>query len=132
MDLRYLKDIELQRDHPFDDMLQCDYRVRITEKTIQLEIPIEGSCMKAFNRLVTDYYFEAVVLYGNVHEEKGLDTISVESKLYSYYGEEKDLCVLVLPLPEEDWCLFLKISSLEGKELAVHTKHYRMKVIAAC
>jgi hypothetical protein len=51
--------------------------------------------------------------------------------LYRYFGKQEGVCLLWLPLPQEDWCLFLKVSSLEGKELAVHTKHYRMKVVAA-
>jgi hypothetical protein len=88
--------------------------------------------MKALNTLVTGYYFEVILLYGDVHRERGLEIISAESKLYSYCVEKTDLCVLTLPVPREEWCLFLKISSLEGNELAVNTKHYRMKVIAAC
>lgn len=132
MQLKYLKGIELQRDHPLDGLLQCDYRVTITKKNVRIEIPVGGDSVKPQNTLVTGYYFEGMLLYGDVCKEKGLETMSTESKLYSYYGERKQICVLSLPLPEEDWCLLLKISSLEGKELAVHTKHYRMKVIAAC
>ncbi len=39
-------------------------------------------------------------------------------------------CALELDLPKEgEWCLVLKVSSLEDKELAKHTKHYRGKVV---
>jgi hypothetical protein len=31
---------------------------------VQIAIPVGSSCMKAQNELVTDYYFEAVLLYG--------------------------------------------------------------------
>lgn len=132
MQLKYLKGIECQRDYPLDGLLQCNYRVTTTENTVRIEIPVGSSSMKAQNKLVSDYYFEAVLLYGDVGKEKGLDTMSTESKLYRYRDEEENVCLLSLPLPEGDWCLFLKVSSLEGKELAVHAKHYRMKVVAVC
>lgn len=132
MRLSYLKGMECQRDYPLDGLLRSDYRVTISEKNVQVQIPVESGCMKAQNTLVSDYYFEAVILYGDVGKEKGLDTMSTESKLYRYRDEEDGICLLSLPLPEGDWCLFLKVCSLEGKELAVHTKHYRMKVVAVC
>lgn len=132
MQLKCLKGMECQRDWPLDGLLQGDYRVTVNEKNIKIEIPVGNRSMKAQNTLVRDYYFEAVLLYGDVGKEKGLDTMSTESKLYPYYGEEECVCILSLPLPQGDWCLFLKVSSLEEKELAVHTKHYRMKVVAVC
>lgn len=130
--LKYLKGIELQRDHPLDGLLQCNYRVTTTEKSVQIQIPVGGGWVKAQNALVSDYYFQAVLLYGDAGKDGGLDSMSTESRLFRYYGEEEGVCILSLPLPEGDWCLFLKVSSLEGKELAAHTKHYRMKVVAVC
>jgi hypothetical protein len=131
MQLKYLKAMECQRDYPLDALLRSDYRVRVNEKNIRIEIPVGSRSMKAHNTLVSDYYFEGVLLYGDAGKEKGLDTMSTESRLYSYYEESGQMCVLTLPFPQDDWCLFLKVCSLEGKELAVHTKHYRMKVVAA-
>jgi hypothetical protein len=129
--LTYLKEIEIQRDYPLDSMLVCNYRICVDEKKVRIEIPIDWSSVKPFNNLVTDYYFEAVLLYGDVNFERALQTEHVESALYSFHTEIESLSVLEILLPEkEDLCLLLKISSNEGNELAVHTKHYRMKVVA--
>jgi hypothetical protein len=130
--LVYLKRVEMQRDHPLDRMLVCDYKIRTDEKKVRIEIPVEWSSVKPFNNLVTNFYFEAVLLYGDASIEKGLHTRSVESALYPIHTATKSVCVLELELPQrEDWCVLLKISCLEGKELAAHTKHYRMKVVGA-
>lgn len=130
--LAYLTDIEIQRDFPLDGMLLCNYKVHVDEKKVRIEIPVEQGCIRTFNTLVSDYYFEAVLLYGDVSKERGLDTVSCESALYSIHSMAKIVCLMEVALPEhEDWCLFLKINSLEGNEMAAHTKHYRMKVIAA-
>jgi hypothetical protein len=132
LQLHFLKGLELQRDHPMDQLLISQFSVRVEKGDVRVEIPIHPRCVKPFNDLVTDYYFEAVLLYGDVNEEHGLRTESVESRLYSYYSEETTTCIMELSLPEEkEWCLLLKISSLEGKEVAVHPRHYRMKVVEA-
>lgn len=132
LQLAYLKGMELQREHPLEEMLVSGYCVSADEQNIEIKIPIEEGSVKTFNRLVTHYYFEAVLLHGDPGMERGLKTIRVESALYPYHSERESVCLLTLALPEaEDWCLVLKLSSLEGNELAAHTKHYRMKVIAA-
>lgn len=128
----YLKGIEIQKDYPFEGLVVCAYKVSVSETKVCIEIPIEPGNIKRFNSLVTDYYFEAVLLYGDVKNERCLETEHVESPLYSIHSEVKTVCALELGLPEtEDWCVLLKISSIEGNEMAVHTKHYRMKVVAA-
>lgn len=130
LELSYLKGIELQREHPLAEMVQVDYLVFIDQKTVRIEIPVEPGTVKPFNRLVSDYYFEAILLYGDPGKEKALKTDSAESPLYPIDGEIRTKCVLTLSIPEkEDWCLLLKLSSLEGREMAVHPRHYRMKVV---
>jgi hypothetical protein len=130
LELSYLKGIELQRDHPLEDMLKVPYKIIIDKKNVSIEIAIEKDTVKPFNRLVSDYYFEAVLLYGDVNKAKALKTETVESALYPIYSKAKTKCVLSVSLPKkEDWCLLLKLSSLEGNEMAVHPKHYRMKVV---
>jgi hypothetical protein len=131
--LCYLKGIELQAEHPMDDMLTTRYNVFVQPKTVRVEITIARDSIKPLNKLTTHYYFEAVLLYGDINKEKGLKTESIESPLYAVGDKAKTVCVLKLDLPKkEDWCLILKLSSLEGNELAGHTKHYRMKVVGAC
>jgi hypothetical protein len=132
MTLSCLKGLEMQRKLPLDCMLQCDYSFQVLEKRLRIEIPVNWSSVKPLNPLVTDYYFEAVLLYGDVNKERGLETDSVESPLYPMYTNSESVCVLELERPEEDWCVLLKINSHEGNEMAVHPKHYRMKVIGVC
>lgn len=130
LELSCLKGVELQREHPLEAMLTAAYRIRVDKDTVRMEIPIEPHTVTPLNRLVTDYYFEAVLLYGEVGKEEALQTRSVESPLYPIGSNTKATCVLELPIPrKQDWCLLLKLSCLEGRELAVHTKHYRMKVV---
>lgn len=131
--LCYLKDVEMQRDYPLDAMLHCHYGVYSDGKNVVIELPIERGNVRVLNTLVTHYYFEAVLLYGNASIERGLQAEHAISSLYSIGTDTKSRCVLTLRLPEnEDWCLFLKMSCLEGNELAAHTKHHRMKVVAVC
>ena len=130
LELSYLKGVELQRDHPLEEMLRGSYKIFIDRGTVRIEMAIEKDTIKPLNRLVSDYYFEAVLLHGDVNKEKALKTETVESALYPIHSKAKNNCVLSLSLPKkEDWCLLLKLSSLEGNEMAVHPKHYRMKVV---
>ena len=128
--LSYLKGVEVQAEYPLDELLTRPYNVYEKAKILHIEIPIEPTTVRPLNRLVTHYYFEAVLLYGAINKERELKTACVESPLYSLNNKAKTVCVLELPLPEkDDWCVLLKLSFLEGNELAVHTKHYRTKVI---
>ena len=124
-----LRGMEMQRDYPLNSMLICNYQVVVGEKNLRIEIPIDWSSVKPFNNLVTNYYFEAIVLWGDVNSGERFKTDSVESALYSIRTEKKSVCVLELEKPVEDWCLLLKVTSHEGDQMAAHTKHYRMKVV---
>lgn len=131
LSLSYLIGIEMQKNFPLDDMLVCDYRVVVNNSKVQIVIPIKRGAVRRFNSLASDYYFEAVVLFGDVTKDEGLKTESAVSALISCIMEPDSVCTLELSIPQqEDWCLLLKISTLEGNEMAAHTKHYRMKVVA--
>lgn len=127
--LSYLKGIEMQAEHALEQMLYT-YKTGVDDKAIHIEIPVEKGVVKAQNRLATHYYFEAVLVYGDVNKEKGLSVKDAESPLYPVNSKTKTTCVLSLPLPAKgDWMAVLKLSCLEGNEMAAHTKHYRMKVV---
>ena len=66
-----------------------------------------------------------------MQQKNGLRTDSIESKLYAFGEEPIEICELRLPLPEDDvqWIVLIKVSCLEGNEMAVHPKHYGMKVM---
>lgn len=62
--------------------------------------------------------------------DKTLHAVTKSSALFSFADREAKNVELVLPMPTPvtDWMLLLKISCLEGNELAMHPKHYGMKV----
>jgi hypothetical protein len=68
--LSFLKGIDLQREHPLEGLLRTPYRITLDKDTVRMEIPLEPHTVKPLNRLVTDYYFEAVLLYGEVGKEE--------------------------------------------------------------
>jgi hypothetical protein len=88
--------------------------------------------VKQHNQLVTDFYFEAILLYGDVLKKRGMQTEYAVSTPYSFTHTITGDCKLVLPLPskKQPWILLLKVSCLEGNEMAMHAKHYGMRVVA--
>lgn len=128
--LSYLKGLEFQREHPMDLMVRGQYPVLVSDRRVRVELDSEKIYVEPQNPLVTDFYFELVLLYGNVNEDGGLRTECVDSPLFAYRGGKKTVCVLELDLPEEgDWCAILKVSSLEDKQVAMNDKNYRMRVM---
>jgi hypothetical protein len=130
IDLKYLKDVECQEDHRFRDMLLDPYSFVVDEKNVRIEIPIGEGAVKQTGTLVTDFYFQAILLYGDPSIENGLRSRSIESPLFPIDLEKKTKCIMKMKLPKEDnWVLLLKINSLEGNQMAANPKHYRMKFV---
>lgn len=132
IDFSQFSGFEIQADHPLEAILPAPYQVQQKKRLVEILIPVSPGVVKQHNRLVTDFYFEAILLYGDVLKAKGLQTEYAVSKPYSFINTITDECKLVLPLPanNEPWILLLKVSCLEGNEMAIHAKHYGMKVVA--
>jgi hypothetical protein len=132
VDFSFFDDYDFQRDHPLDDLLKASYKCHEKDSVVQVEIPIQRGGVKRHSSLVTDYYFDLVLLYGDATKDDGLQVDSITSQLYSHALTKKSTCILSLPLPENEqpWMAMLKISSHEGNELAHHPRHYGMKVVA--
>lgn len=127
----YLKGLEFQNDHPLDRMV-LSKTVQSNDNIITIDIITGVNYIIPQNKVATDYYFEAILVYGDLNKEKALKTESVESQLYSFSNATKGKCILTLPKPKKnDWMVLLKISCLEGNQMAVHHKHYRMVVVDA-
>jgi hypothetical protein len=126
----YFKGLQLQDNYPLEKMFD-DYTVRIKNESIYIDLVLSEALIIAQNRIATDYYFEAVFIFGDINKERSLRSDSMESPVYSFYSKKTSTCTLSFPLPaKDDWMLLLKISCLEGNEIAMHTKHYRMAVVA--
>ena len=131
LDLSALEGAEMQRDHPLHQLLLAPYRLLVEDWMFKIKIRIESNCVKKQNSLATHFYFEAVMVYGDVAAENGLRVESTGSRLYAFGEEPEEVCELSLPLLEEEvsWMVLLKVSCLEGNEMAHHPKHYGMKVV---
>lgn len=132
MDFSALHGLEMQRDYPLHQLLMAPYRIAVCGGCLNITIVVEKDSVKKQNRLVTHFYFEAVLLSGDAGMGDGLRRESTDSRLYSFDEEGREDCVLSLPLPPNGtcWMALLKLSCLEGNEMAVHPKHYGMKVVA--
>ncbi|HEV7331907.1 MAG TPA: hypothetical protein VGN63_12780 [Flavisolibacter sp.] len=123
---------EFQEDHPLDSLLLAPYTVQTEGGEARVRIPLDRRAVKQKSSLVSDYYFELVVVWGDAGREGGLRLDSVSSPLYPFGRSAKRCCELSLSLPGDGvpWMLLLKASCLEGRELAHHPRHYGMKVVA--
>jgi hypothetical protein len=127
----HLLGMDLQPAFPLERILLTPYEVQKKGNEIIISIRSEKDRVRAYNRLVTEYYFTSILLCGDPLFEKSLESASISSPLFSFSDKNPKTCLLALPLPDsKPWILFLKVSCLEGNELAVHHKHYGMKAIA--
>jgi hypothetical protein len=125
-----LSDFDLQPEHPISHLLQEDIHVEQDIHTLTITMPITELTIKRLNKLVTGYWLELVLLYGDAGKENGLRTESEESKVYAIETCYEDNCKLSLVLPEQPWIALIKVNCIEGNEPAAHSKLYGMKVIA--
>ena len=94
-DFSFFADYEFQADHPLEALLQVAYRCKEIEGIVQLQIPIMPGGVKKHSPLVTEYYFDLVLLYGDPTKDDGLRVESVTN--YSYTINEESTCTLTLP-----------------------------------
>ncbi len=125
-----LEGFDLQPDHPIGNLLQAQVHIEQTPDELILQIPITGYTVKKLNTLVTHYYFELVLLYGDARKENGLRTESEDSTVYEIEKSYKNNCRLSMVLPDQEWVALLKVNCIEGNEPAASPKLYGMKVVS--
>ena len=81
---------------------------------------------------MTAYYIELILLWGDAGSDKGLSVEEAASPVYRIEEDYNTECRLSLVLPPEGqpWMALLKVSCIEGRELAMAPRNYGMKVIA--
>ena len=128
----HMQGMDLQPRFPFNQLFKTQYQVTRKGQEICIHIPSSPERVIALNNLVTEYYFTAVLVSGDPVNDGQISTDSISSPLFSYLDKKPKPCALSLALPDtvRSWMLLLKVSSLEGNEMAAHYKHYGMKVIA--
>lgn len=123
---------DFQRDHPLDSLLRVPSTVETDRGEARVRIPLAAGAVKQKSALVSHFYFDLVLVWGDAGIDGGLRLDSVCSPLYTFGEVPVPCCALLLPLPQDGapWMLLLKLSCLEGNELAHHPRHYGMKVVA--
>jgi hypothetical protein len=129
MDFHFLEGFDFQKKHPLEQLLLQPVSIVIKDGEVALTLPVGRHVIKRNSRLVSGYYFEAILLSGDASKDRSIMIDSEESKLYNF--NDTDQCVLHLKLPARKvpWMVILKLSCMEGNELAVHPRHYGMKVV---
>ena len=130
-DLRCLNGLDLQRDHPIERLLRVNAKTEITAHEFVVLLPVADRTIKRLNTLVTNYYFELILLYGDAGKANGLRTESEESDVYEIEKDYDLTLTLRLVLPEQPWIALLKVNCIEGDEPAKSWQLYGMKVIGA-
>jgi hypothetical protein len=130
----FFKDFDLQhQNHMLSKLYQGNVHVRVMAKSIDLLYNTWPGSVIRHNQLVTDYYFDAILVSGDPTKEGDLKIDCATSPLYSITsktGIREHTLTLLRPAEGRPWALFFKISCLEGNELAVSSRHYGMKVVA--
>ena len=129
-DFSFLNGFEFQHP-PLSKLLYAQVTANHQDEEVVISFPIGPYTMEPKNELVTDYYFEAVLLYGDVTKDNGLRIDSTISPLYAFNSKIKTTCVLSLQLPATTfpWMVLLKASCQEENRPSIHYNHFGMRVI---
>jgi hypothetical protein len=131
LSLACLNKLDFQRDHPIGRLLGVDPKTEITTHEFILSLLIIDNTIKWRNTLVTNYYFELILLYGDAGKANGLRFESEKSDVYEIERDYELTLKLRLVLPEQPWIALLKVNCIEGDEPARSWRLYGMKVIGA-
>ena len=131
-DYAYMNDIDIQPYRPLTALLRAPYSAEIVKNELVIKIQMTGRVIELANSIATDFYFEGILVWGDPTKEKAIRVESTESKLYSIKGKKDETCFLTVDLPTKKvpWMALLKVSCLEGDELAINPRHYGLKVVA--
>ncbi len=131
LSLSCLNGLDFQQNHPIGRLLEAIPETEITAHEFILSLPIADYTIKRLNTLVTNYYFELILLYGDAGKANGLRIESEESDVYEIEKDHDLTLNLRLVLPEQPWIALLKVNCIEGDEPAKSWRLYGMKVIGA-
>jgi hypothetical protein len=125
----YLKDFDLQPRHQLQSLLDAPYKAVVQDNELVVTIPIDKYTVNQHSKLVTNYYFELVMLSGNPSNDYGVRVVEEASEVFPIKSARKEGCTLRLPIPDEQWVAFLKVSCIEENEMAAAPRNYGMKVV---
>ena len=128
-----LNGYEIQPYNPLGKLLRRNHYVQIKKNEAIIEIPLSENVVKKFNKQVTGYFFEAILLSGDLAKPGSLRVDSDTSAVYDIGLKTDITCRMSLTLPTKkvSWMVMLKLSLIQVNEPASHFSHYGMKVVCA-
>ncbi len=128
IDYRKLAGMEVQAEWRLDKMLQSECQTRHQGSILQLVIPAMPFALRAYNKYVTEFVLEALMVSGT---DAQLRSRGETSAIYDVQQGIPADCVFEFEPPaHEPWLLLLKVHCFEGASCAVNPKHYAVKVVA--
>lgn len=126
-----LTDYDLQPYYPFEKLFRGSYKVHVNKSELSIEILLRENIVKALTKMVTGYYFEAILLYGDPAKQNSLRIDSEVSPVYNIHSTTDTVCrlSLLLPAKKTSYMVLLKLSCMNGKTPAYHASQYGMKVV---
>lgn len=118
------------QDPPLSRLLRAGVEVKVKDGNITLCISILPGAMARNGDKVTDFYFEAIIVHGDVTEDNGLRIDSTISKLYSFDDDSASVCEMDLDLPAGLWMVILKAICQEKDKPSAHPRQFGMRVVA--
>jgi len=133
LDFVGLLDYEIQPYRILEKLLRCAYEVQLNKNEVIIEIPVMERAVAKGNNLMTGYFFEAILMYGDITKPNSLRTDSEISPVYEFRLKARTTCRLSLLLPSKkvSWMVLLKLSCVYGKEIATYDKYHGMRVVWA-
>jgi len=128
-----LKEYELQPTYSLSNLLRREYDVHVKGNEAIIEIPLGENAVKKFNGLVTGYFFEGILLHGDLSKPNSLRVDSETSPVYDIRLKQATNCRLSLHLPTKkvSWMVMLKLHLVMGTKTGDFHKHFGMKVVWA-
>lgn len=129
-DLSFLKHFEFSTPG-LDKLFFEQITVIRTDYDVTISFPVNEYSVARHNKLVKDFYFEAILLSGDTTIDHGLHADSTVSQLYSFEDKHKYECRLSIELPSNavPWILMLKVTCQEEDSPSANARHYGMKVV---
>lgn len=128
MDFSFFDGYDLQPDYPITRLM--DGGCSVIEIKGLLNVKVNPNSVKCRSNLLTDFYFDAVLLYGDPSSKNKLRIESDTSPVYTFSKELNNDCSLTLALPAKKipWMMLLRVTCREGNIPAVASRHHGMKV----
>jgi hypothetical protein len=126
-----LKGYDFQPDFPFFRLFTGSCGVQLHGDEILINIPIDERTIERKNRLVDGYYFEAILLHGDLQKNNSLRVETETSPVYPISERFKAEwnTTMILPAKKRPWMFMMRVACQEEGKPACHPRHYAMQVM---